>query len=135
MIKLIALLIIASGCVFGQEAEPQAAGERWEYCVAESTAFASFRDGKYEARVRICYASERGCREETVVVSEEAAERFQRRYVEDEADSVIDRAFAKTLASLGKERWELVGVVEAPYPTDGRPLTRGKSLYFKRRAR
>jgi hypothetical protein len=135
MTKLLAIVVIASVCMFAQEAKPQEADEVWEYCVAETNINAGFRDGRYEAKVQVCYASDRGCKEETFVLSEAAPDRLQRQYLEWEAAGVTNRAIAKTLAQLGKDRWQLVSVVETPYPPPDRPMVRSKSFYFKRRAR
>ena len=129
MTKLIAIFIVAWACVSAQEANPVAAGESWEYCTVDAGLASLNRDGVYEAKVRVCYAQDQGCREEVVTMSER---RKQESYSESEAAAVGSRATAKALAQLGKDRWELVSVTERSVDSF---WIRSRTYFFKRRAR
>ena len=147
MTKLIALFIIASGCVPAQTAKPAATDERWEYCVASSSSNVNSASGKVEANVTVCYLMEQGCRDENFAPSEpippelalpaptgrETAPRGPKWFKAlGQGDALRDRAMSKAISQLGKEGWELVSVVY-PGADTGAPVRRG--LYFKRRLR
>jgi len=143
MTRLIAVLIIASASVSAQKANPPAADERWEYCLAESTSGTDSAAGELVAKVSVCYATDQGCREDNFTDSAPVpADLLQRkpgpakvevfRRSMQAAAVLAARTEAKALAQLGKDRWELVSV---GYPGSDVGEGRWKVLYFKRRVR
>ncbi len=124
--------MIASGCVFAQEAKAPAAEERWEYCVAKAGWAGESGTGRLEGQVDICYTTEQGCRQETSKISDPIPAGLKPQYVPSQSMLVLERAVENTLAQLGKDRWELVSVVY-PNPQGVTPYSR--AFYFKRRAR
>jgi hypothetical protein len=132
MTKLFAIFIIASCFVFAQETQATAVDERWEYCIAKAGWAGESGTGRLEGQVDICYTTEQGCRQETIRISDPIPAGLKPQYVPSQSMLVLERAVEKTLAQLGKDRWELVSVVY-PNPRGVTPYSR--AFYFKRRVR
>ena len=100
---------------------PAVAADAWAYCTAEIAGDETLADGAYK-NVRVCYATEHGCRIEMI--------RF--RYNTDGHPSKsplagAPEATAKALAQLGMAGWELVAVTVHPNSPDA------PRYHFKRR--
>jgi hypothetical protein len=111
--------------LWAQDAAITQSADQWEYCRLEPPPDTVATDGKFEIKVQVCFMTEKGCRWESIVTSETAGATERERRLQ--ARSVVDAARAKALGQLGRQGWELVGVV----PGEMAPGFTG--FYLKRR--
>lgn len=114
-------LALVAGQASGQPSE------RWQYCRVETVVAGGSvnQQGNIEASARICVFTENGCQNEDVTFSEPPASSEGRR--KWQVFHVQEVANARALAQLGRQGWEMTGVVQ------GDSSAGTTVFYFKRR--
>jgi len=119
------LVLAAQQTVTAQARQPES--HKWEYCAVTDSYGTGARDKVYGMAL-ITYFEETGDRTEYVRVDLAPAKELTGRY-----DIAQKRAFAKALAKLGNDEWELVGSAPSPFIKVTNPTApEGVSIFFKR---
>jgi len=83
---------------------------------------------QYDAHVAICYVTATGCKEETVNLSLSRLENIETPYIQGNIAGAQRDVFAKALAQLASQGWEVIG--QGPDPTI--TVNVSEILYLKR---
>ena len=105
----------------------QSESHRWEYCALTDSYGTGTREKPFGIAV-VTYFENAGERAEYIRVDLETSRETLGRF-----DLAQKKAFAKALAKLGDDEWELIGGAPSPYVKLSTPAaTDGVAIFFKR---